>query len=95
MDSLEYAFPPGPDEKNEQQWVVGRVEQKGDTVTFRMVNEKSWIVKDLKTREKLEEAIKAQVDNNELYNEAQKFERVPKDKMKMVEDALKDSGFSN
>jgi hypothetical protein len=94
VDSLEFAFPPGPGEESGTQWIVGRVEQKGDTVTFRMVNEKSWIVKDLKTREKLEAAMAAQVDNKDLYNEAQTFQRVTKDKLGTVKDVLNESGIS-
>jgi hypothetical protein len=58
-----------------------------------MINEKSSLVKDMGTREKLEAAIAAQVDNNDLYNEPITFQRVTKDQLEGLKDALKDSGI--
>jgi hypothetical protein len=86
LDLLDYAFAVDDPKKY---WVVGRVEIKNNAVTFRMIKEDSWIVKELKTREKLEAAIKAQVDNDELYSDAKTFKKLTKEDANIVEDALK------
>jgi hypothetical protein len=88
LDSLEFAYPPAAGEKSEMQWVVGRVEQKGDTVIYRMINEKSWIVKDLNTREKIEAAIAARVETKEVYEVAVTFEGVSKGQLGGLKEAL-------
>jgi hypothetical protein len=93
LETLDYAFPPAAGEKAEKHWIVGRVDIKDDALTFRLIDLNSWIVKDLKTREKLEDAIKAQVDNKELYGDITTFQRITADKANLVNDALKLHGF--
>jgi hypothetical protein len=87
-DNIDYAF---PDEKAEHVWIVGKVVLKDDTITFRLVKDDSAIMKDLKTHDQIEGAIKANVNNDELYGDAMKFKKMGKDQAKTVEDALKAS----
>jgi len=97
LDDLDFAFPKQKDDaaKNDKTWIVGRVDLKDDTLTFRRVNEKSWIVKDLTTRDKIEAAIKAQVDNNELYAEAQVYKRIPRENAAQLDELLKKNKFEH
>jgi hypothetical protein len=86
LDNANFAF---PDPQKKSFWIVGRVTLKDDVITFRPVAEDSWILKDLATREKLEAAITAQLDNNGLYKREQDFKRIKKEEAAAVEEALK------
>jgi len=85
-----FDFVPGFLDQNDKPfWIVGRVEVGTDSMTFRMVNSDSPLMKDLSTREQLEAAITANVDKNELYSDAITFKKLGKDDAAAIHDSLK------
>jgi hypothetical protein len=78
-----------PGKDSDRYYFVAKVEAKDDTVTLKPLKDDFAPLKDVKDRAKAEEAIKANVDNQDMYGDAMVFKKLTKDEVTLVEELLK------
>ena len=86
LDNGDYMAPGS--EPDRFYWVA-KVNVKPDGVTVLPVNPDCPVVKELKTRETIEAAIKANIENKDLYSEAMSFKKLGKDQLDIVSEMRK------
>ncbi|HUO08120.1 MAG TPA: hypothetical protein VM008_07470 [Phycisphaerae bacterium] len=73
LDRLDYV---SKDEGSKAWWLVMRLDVQPDAIKVRPINQDSPLVKDLDTREKLEQAIAKNASNDELYGKELTFQKI-------------------
>jgi hypothetical protein len=81
-------------EKNPRFWMVFRVELKGDALEARMVSPDSTLIKEKNTRQEIEEVLKANLENKELYGDPLTFKRLGANDAKAFTGALEEFKLS-
>ncbi|MGN6369697.1 MAG: hypothetical protein ACTHN5_15670 [Phycisphaerae bacterium] len=91
LDRLDYV---SKDEDDKAWWMTAKIDLKPGTLSFRPINPDSSLVKELDTRQKLEEVIKNNVDREDLYSPEMQFQKLASDgklsdsEKQLIKDAL-------
>jgi hypothetical protein len=91
LDRLNYV---SKEDDDKAWWFVARLEVTPDSIKVRPINQDSALVKDLDTREKLEEAITKNVNDDTLYSKEITFQKIAASgkatdaEKQMIKDAL-------